>query len=272
MKKSGNNRRKMADAIGEAIGVKPIYLGAPSFAYRIGGFTIARDGSVEFDRSVTDEAVNKALSALTEAENEPIEEQSVAEPESASEAAERAESADEPSLVEVAMPIDGHTSRSLGNLINLVYTRAGLINKALGTQFSISDELISGALLLEEDFDDLLEGKKNSLCSGIRFNDGMIYFSASLKDQAPEKIRAFMELTAAMNQQALAQKRIHAKKVNEENEKYAMRIWLTRLGMNGPKFKETRKALMQNLFGNAAFRTEAEKQRWAEKHASKKEG
>lgn len=218
----------------------------------------------------TAEAAQEAPSSPAEADNEPVEEQERAQIESATETAEEAESTEEPTLIEVAIPIDGHTSRSLGNLINLVYTRAGLINKALGTQFSISDALISGALLLEEDFEDLLEGKKNSLCSGIRFNEGRIYFSASLKNPAPETIQTFMALTAAMNQQALTQRRIQAKAINDENEKYAMRIWLTRLGMNGPDYKETRRILMQNLSGHAAFRTEAEKEKWNQRHARKK--
>ena len=73
-----------------------------------------------------------------------------------------------------------------------------------------------------------------------------------------------------MTKQALDQKRIQAKVVNEENEKYALRIWLTRLGMNGPEFKTTRKILMENLTGHSAFRTEAEKERWMEKQAAKR--
>ena len=40
-----------------------------------------------------------------------------------------------------------------------------------------------------------------------------------------------------------------------ENEKYAFRIWLLRLGMNGDEYKQTRKVLMKNLTGHAAFRT-----------------
>ena len=73
-----------------------------------------------------------------------------------------------------------------------------------------------------------------------------------------------------MTRQALDQKRIQAKEVNEENEKYALRIWLTRLGMNGAEYKTTRKILMQNLSGHSAFRTEAEKQRWMDKQAEKR--
>lgn len=57
--------------------------------------------------------------------------------------------------------------------------------------------------------------------------------------------------------------------MNEENEKYALRIWLTRLGMNGAEYKSTRKILMANLSGHSAFRTEADKERWNERRAAK---
>lgn len=167
--------------------------------------------------------------------------------------------------IAVSIPAEDYTPENLRNLINLVYTRAGLINKALGTRFSISDEMIA----CTDDFNSIISGEKNNLCSGITFGFGKICFCAYIE---PDKISAFMELISAMNSQAVTQKRIQAKKVKKENEKYAMRIWLTRLGMNGPEYKETRRILMQNLSGHAAFRTEAEKQRWMEKHTAKKEG
>ena len=74
-----------------------------------------------------------------------------------------------------------------------------------------------------------------------------------------------------MNQQAISQKRIQAKDVNDENEKYALRTWLLRLGMNGPDFKETRKILMENLSGHAAFRTDEEAQKFLAREKAKRD-
>ena len=84
-------------------------------------------------------------------------------------------------------------------------------------------------------------------------------------------LRTFTILCGMMNKQALDQKRIQAKTVNEENEKYALRIWLTRLGMNGPEYKEARGVLMENLTGNSAFRTKAEEEKWKARQAKKRE-
>jgi hypothetical protein len=49
-----------------------------------------------------------------------------------------------------------------------------------------------------------------------------------------------------------------AKPINTDNEKYAFRTWLIRLGMTGNEYKSTRKLLLQNLSGNGAFRKPGE--------------
>ena len=69
---------------------------------------------------------------------------------------------------------------------------------------------------------------------------------------------------------ALTQKRVQAKKVDETNEKYALRIWLVRLNLNGDECKEDRKILMEKLTGHTAFRTEAEKEKWTKRQLVKK--
>ena len=65
--------------------------------------------------------------------------------------------------------------------------------------------------------------------------------------------------------------RIQAKAVSADNEKYAMRIWLLRLGMNGPEYKDERRILMKNLSGHCAFRTEEDKERWQQKQNEKRD-
>ena len=50
------------------------------------------------------------------------------------------------------------------------------------------------------------------------------------------------------------QKRVNASKTQTENPKFAMRVYLIRLGMVGDEYKQTRKILLRNLEGSAAFR------------------
>lgn len=68
------------------------------------------------------------------------------------------------------------------------------------------------------------------------------------------KIRAYIVLALALNHQALTQKSASYRKVQEENEKFAMRVWLNRIGFIGDEFKSCREHLYQHLNGNAAWR------------------
>lgn len=68
------------------------------------------------------------------------------------------------------------------------------------------------------------------------------------------KIRAYIVLALALNHQALIQKNARYKKVQNENERFAMRTYLNRIGFIGDEFKSCREHLYQHLDGNAAWR------------------
>ena len=68
------------------------------------------------------------------------------------------------------------------------------------------------------------------------------------------KIRAYIVFALALNHQALTQKSASYRKVQEENEKFAMRVYLNRIGFIGDEFKSCREHLYQHLDGNAAWR------------------
>ncbi len=68
------------------------------------------------------------------------------------------------------------------------------------------------------------------------------------------KTRAYIVFALAMNHQALTQKSASYRKVQEENEKFAMRVYLNRIGFIGEEFKSCRQHLYEHLDGNAAWR------------------
>jgi hypothetical protein len=68
------------------------------------------------------------------------------------------------------------------------------------------------------------------------------------------KVRAYIALALALNHQALIQKSASARKVQAENEKFAMRVYLNRIGFIGDEFKSCREHLYLHLNGNAAWR------------------
>ena len=275
---TGSDRKDLVQVIGQAIGVKPVYMKVPTCAYTIGDITVDKEGNMIWDERTDEATIQKIVRALAAAgfTTEDSQFEAVEPTLETSEAETTAEP--EPVELTVSLPTTRHTGNTLRNLVNLVYTRAGLINKALGTRFAAEKELTEVLAEAEwiytaEDFRLALaayEEEHGPAISGITITPETITFSTLPETDKPETIRAFTELVAMMNKQALEQKRIHAKAVNEENEKYALRIWLTRLGMNGPEYKGTRKVLMENLSGHAAFRTEADKQRWMERQTEKR--
>ena len=68
------------------------------------------------------------------------------------------------------------------------------------------------------------------------------------------KIRAFIILALALNNQALTQKSASSRKSQAENEKFAMRTFLNRIGFIGEEFKNCREHLCKHLPGSAAWR------------------
>ena len=66
--------------------------------------------------------------------------------------------------------------------------------------------------------------------------------------------RSFIVLALALNNQALKQKSASSKKPQVENEKFAMRVYLNRIGFIGDEFKNCREHLCCHLSGNSAWR------------------
>jgi len=68
------------------------------------------------------------------------------------------------------------------------------------------------------------------------------------------KIRSYIVLALALNHQALTQTKASTKKAQTENEKFAMRTYLNRIGLIGDEFKNCREHLCKHLDGSAAWR------------------
>ena len=71
------------------------------------------------------------------------------------------------------------------------------------------------------------------------------------------EIKAYIQLCLAMSELAKEVKYASPKPQQTENEKYAMRCWLLRLGFIGDEFETARTILLRNMDGNAAYRQAA---------------
>lgn len=72
--------------------------------------------------------------------------------------------------------------------------------------------------------------------------------------EEPEDADAYSRFLTALIDMAKNQKRINNKPNTSDNEKYAFRCFLLRLGFIGTEFKSVRKVLLRNLTGSSAFR------------------
>ena len=70
-----------------------------------------------------------------------------------------------------------------------------------------------------------------------------------------ETAKAYATFISKICEMARMQKRVTAKEKIVDNEKYAFRCFLLRLGMIGSAYKESRKILLQNLTGSSAFKS-----------------
>lgn len=242
------DRKEMVKKLGEFLGVKPKYLNVPTFAYEI----ITEDETYTIDRQGT--ITNSAGEVKTYEEiinpSEP----------------ERETGNEQPAVleldgIEVTLPLEGHTGNTLRNLVNMLYSKQHLIMMAFETNEPLMDETCPQDLgdketSTIEEFKKALDELGVERIPGVAFDFEKETFTIKLAAQNldSEKIAAFQDLAAFINQNAKKQKRATFKRAQDENPKYAFRTWLIRLGMNGPEYKTTRKALLQNLEGSGAFR------------------
>ena len=242
-------RKAMVGIISKAVGENPVYCGAPSFSYTVGAFEITKDGSLCFD-DATDEATvacvytalreegfmsedeeNAASCADTEAD-ESIQTETAAEPAPTEEAIAEP---DEDSL-SISLPRSLFTEMSLKNLDALLLSKGRLIRHA----FDIKEAIYT-------------------------LTDDRITFAWLHGTITDETAKAYAEFISKLCEMARTQKRVTAKEKIVDNEKYAFRCFLLRLGMIGSAYKESRKILLQNLIGSSAFKSGHRKE--AEDHA-----
>ena len=105
---------------------------------------------------------------------------------------------------------------------------------------------------------------------GLVIEEDRVSFTGFPATDDPNILNAWMQFAAAINRAAIAAKRIQAKAVETTNEKFAMHVWLTRLGMNGPEQKKARSIVYRNLTGHSAFRTPADEARWKARQQEKR--
>ena len=213
------DRKALVKAISEIIGAKSKYLGMPSVAYEIGYFIVDREGNLSFDDMTESDEVEKLIERLNEM-GFIAEEQNTEQLDEHSELI--ADSIQTTENLTVSLPIE---KVSIENLTKLLEAKGSLIKKALGVeelQIEVGDETVTFPWF------------KNSMDA--------------------DTAKVYTEFIAAICKMTKEQRRVTAKEKIADNEKYAFRCFLLRLGYIGGEFKAARKILLKNLSGSSAFK------------------
>lgn len=188
--------------------------------------------------------------------------------------------------VHIHIGADGHTAQTLRNLANIMASREQLIGKAI----RIGNNRTTYCQVTDKRFLDRLNSKKPKTMQDLEkvwynndrsyhshydstryhmlnlhatFTKGTVEFRL-FNFASPEngkrngihagELKAWIHLCLAMNQMAKMVRTASPKQPQVENEKFAMRTWMNRLGLIGDEFKTTREHLMKNLDGCSAWR------------------
>ena len=225
---TGTERKRLVKTISEWLGEDAHYCGAPTFAYEIARFTVDKNGSLTCSDLVDNSVVERLLEHLYD-EGFDIDQRL---PEEAPETeAETATTTGDLNGIMIQLPASQFTEASLANLEALVAAKGNLIKKALGVD----------SLPFEKD------GEYVSFHWFRPFAD-------------PKEMEAYTHFLTALCEMAKNQKRITAKEKEVDNEKYAFRCFLLRLGFIGDDYKYERKILLRNLEGSSAFKSGSKKE------------
>ena len=213
---TGAERKRLVKTISDWLGVPAKYCGAPTFNYEVDYFTIDRTGSLSFDDRADSEVIERLLQHIYD-EGFDIDQSHTEETDA---------DTDETCGVCISMPKSLFTDSSLENLKALIAAKGSLIKKALGV-------------------DDL----------PLEITDTKVSFPWFPATPTPDEMNAYDTFICKLCEMARNQKRVNATEKPTDNEKYASRCFLLRLGFIGAEYKSARKILLRNLAGSSAFRS-----------------
>lgn len=224
----GDRRKELVKALEEILGTKSEYMGVPTFGYRIGKLMVDRVGTVTSKDTSKDvfQNVAIALSLRGFVSEGGLEQADVrVEWEKATIADVAAADSDKVALLEIQMPREIFSEKGIENLKRLVHAKGDLIKKVIGI-----DEL------------------------PINIEEEIIGFPWFPLKGNPDEVEHHEKFIEALCRMAINQKRVTAKAVKSENEKYDFRCFLLRLGFIGDEHRAFRRYYLRNLSGNAAFK------------------
>lgn len=239
----GVARKSLVTAAAGVVGVRPEYMGTPTYSYRVGGFEINRDGTLIAPMGMGVDDFEQVLAQLyAKGFRYDAREDAAQDTEQVGAQDDFPDvPTDDATRFEITMPLAGFTESQLDLLKRLIASKETLIKKALGTQ--------------------TLEVVRDEGAGKLTFP----WFDRPLDSS---EIKTYSHFIAALCNAAQTHKRVHGHDKPVESERFAFRIFLNRLGFAGREYADERKLLYRNLSGNCAFpssdKLDAHTSRWTD--------
>ena len=219
---TGAKRKELVKVIADATGARAEYKFMPTCNYEIDYFTVTKDGTLLFDDRADSEEVEQVLETIAAAGFECEAHDGEKLPtEEESKAIDTAPQNKTVGLM-VEIPLD---KVAVGNLTKLLDAKGGLIKKALGV--------------------DTLP---------IEIQEDRVAFPWFPELPDADSVKAYTHFISALCEMSKNAKRVTVTEKAVDNEKYAFRCFLLRLGFIGSEYKAERKILLKNLTGSSAYR------------------
>ena len=253
----GRDRKELVKAISEITGARAVYKFMPTCAYEIDFFTVTKEGTLEFpDRSDT-EIVEQVLEGLAKRGFTVIS--------SYYDNGESAMETDEDLPTETPTPPDtaeiteteevSEESETTADTATQPDTEKTVDRFSISMQRDFFDEALFAKLdRLIESKSDLFKMAFKTDDLSYEVTDDRVTFAWFPWAKIADEGIAYSTFIDLLTKHLKDQKRVNASKTQTDNPKFAMRVFLIRLGMVGETYKTCRKILLRNLEGSSAFR------------------
>ena len=211
-KVTGEERKKLAYAIGETLGLPVKYTRTPRFDYMMDESILDKKGVFQAYNEITESQLDLIIERFYT--GEPLQNAIQSEDEII-----------EQNVLSISVPRSMFTDDKLENLQKLIEGKQTLMKHAFQA----------------EQLD-------------VKITDDQILFPWFPLASEPDAVNAYTEFISKLCDLAIKLKRVSLTDKEVENEKYAFRCLLLRLGFIGDDSKAARRILLKNLSGNAAFR------------------
>jgi hypothetical protein len=243
---TGSGRKRLVTAMAEHLGYPAKYMGTPTFAYEVDYFTVDKNGTVNFDDRIDSEDVEKLIERLHEQGFDPeprFEDLQLTEEEELGLGRQHRDPIGEDGMQPSDVPDDDEPEELVDSLV-LSYPRK-----------DISDAALENMSLLVASKETLIKKALGVDALPIEADEETVSFPWLEGMPQPDEISAYAHFTSKLIGMAKTQKRVTAKEKETDNDKYAFRCFLLRLGFIGDEYKLARKILLRNLSGSGAFKS-----------------